>query len=201
MRRGGGRGAESVPRENQRPIAVLPPWSAFDTTFCVSVFAAQLEAEGGAAAGFGGGAGFGAAASAAGGGGEAAGALSPVSDPNQRLTVLPLGSAVSSLTAAFQPLAGAASAVRAAGGSAGSGGGAGGGAAVEPPKLGTIRLHTLSPEEDSLELVSAEDEPPSALATAAPPSSAISFSTSLELEALRASASSASPWLDSPAAL
>jgi hypothetical protein len=189
---------------------VLPlPWLS-EATVVVSVLVAQLAADGGAAEVLGAavvlgvaavrGAGMGLAAVGA---GDGAGALSPPSEPNQRPTRLPLSDSedASSLTDAFQPLAGAAAAVRASDGSGAAGAG-GGGALLEPPMLGTIRFHRLDPEDDpSPELTSVANALGSALATAAPPSSAISLSTSLELEALRAWASSASPWLERPAAL
>ena len=80
----------SSERENQRPIAVELPEPS-ETTLVVSVLAAQLAADGGGAGGAleavvvrGPGAGLGST-----GGADGAGALSPVSEPNQRPTAVP----------------------------------------------------------------------------------------------------------------
>jgi len=165
--------------------------------------AAQLAAVGGAAVFFGAAEVLGAAVVVDEGTvATGADALSPVMDPNQRPTPLLLFFGGPSLTCAPHPLVGAAAAVLVDDGSGAAAGGGGGVAfglgVASPPKLGTHRLHRLSLDWDwPLELTSTE----SAVAAPAPPSSEISLWTVAELEALRARASSASPWLESPAAL
>src|SRR5665648_1248865 len=182
----------------------VPLFEPSDATLVVSVLAAQLAADGGAAAVLGAAVVLGAGAGAAGAApGAGDGVLSAESEPNQRLTLLPRGSDVSSVTEASQPAAGAAVAVLVEAGSDAAGsdaaGAGGGGLAAPPPKLGTSRLQTLELEADSPPGLASVNT--SALATTAPPASAMILSTSLELDALRAKAISASPWLDWPAAL